>query len=189
MEDDLIQLALDEAEDGMNQSLQHLRAELGSIRTGRASPAMLQGVRVEYYGSQTPLNQVASVGAPQADLLVVQPFDTSAIGDIERGIQRANLGLNPSNDGQVIRVPVPPLSEERRKELVEKAGTLGEEAKISIRNIRRDAKNDIRDLQESESLSEDVRYEAEEELQELTDRHTSRVEKLLGKKEEEIMQV
>lgn len=189
MEDNLIQMALDEAEERMDQSLKHLRAELGSIRTGRASPAMLDNVRVDYYGSQTPLNQVASVGAPQADLLVVQPFDPSTIDDIERGIMQANLGLNPSNDGQTIRVPVPPLSEERRKELVEKAGDLGEEAKISIRNIRRDAKNEIRDLQESENLSEDVRYDAEEELQEITDRHTERVDRFLEKKEKEIMQV
>lgn len=189
MEDDLIQMALDEADEGMDQALKHLRAELGSIRTGRASPAMLQNVRVDYYGSPTPLNQVASVGAPQADLLVVQPFDTNAIDDIERGIMKANLGLNPSNDGQMIRVPVPPLSQERREELVEKAHALGEEAKISIRNTRRDMKNEIRDLQESENLSEDVRYGAEEELQEITDRHTDRVDQFLEKKEKEIMKV
>ena len=189
MEDSLITLALDEAKDKMQQSLKHLRAELGSIRTGRASPAMLQNVRVEYYGSQTPLNQVASVSAPQADLLLVQPFDSSAIDDVERGIMQANLGLNPSNDGQMIRVPVPPLSEDRRKELVEKTRQLGEETKVSIRNVRRDAKNEIQDIQESENLSEDVRYGAEEELQQITDEHTRKVDTLLERKRGELMEV
>ncbi|PSQ80526.1 MAG: ribosome-recycling factor, partial [Bacteroidetes bacterium QS_8_68_15] len=117
MEPNLIELALDEARDGMTESVEHLRTEISTIRTGRASPAMLQNVQVEYYGSMTPLEQVASVSAPQADLLLVQPFDTSALHDIERGIMQANLGLNPSNDGQTIRVPVPPLSQERRQEL------------------------------------------------------------------------
>ena len=189
MEDDLIQLALDDARDQMQQSLKHLREEIGSIRTGRASPAMLQNVRVDYYGSQTPLNQVASVSAPQADLLLVQPFDTSALQDIERGIMQANLGLNPSNDGQMIRVPVPPLSQERREELVEKTRTLGEEAKVSIRNVRRDAKNEIQSIQESENLSEDVRYDAEEDLQQLTDDHTEKVDTLLERKKGELMDV
>lgn len=173
----------------MQQSLKHLREELSTIRTGRASPAMLQNVRVEYYGSQTPLNQVASVSAPQADLLLVQPFDTSAIDDISRGIMQANLGLNPSNNGQTIRVPVPPLSEERRHELVERTQTLGEEAKVSIRNARRDTKNEIQDIQQSENLSEDVRYGAEEELQEITDQHTQKVDDLLKRKENELLEV
>ena len=189
MEDSLVELALDDARVNMRQSLKHLRAELGSIRTGRASPAMLQNVRVEYYGSQTPLNQVASISAPQADLLLVQPFDSSAIDDVERGIMQANLGLNPSNDGQMIRVPVPPLSQERRRELVEKTRTLGEEAKVSIRNVRRDSKNEIQQIQQSENLSEDVRYGAEEELQQITNEHTQKVDGLLERKKKELMAV
>ncbi|PSQ99726.1 MAG: ribosome recycling factor [Bacteroidetes bacterium QS_9_68_14] len=189
METDLIQLALDEAAEEMQASVEHLRAEVGSIRTGRASPAMLQNVTVEYYGSQTPLNQVASVGAPQADLLVVQPFDTDSLHDIERGIMQANLGLNPSNDGQTIRVPVPPLSQERREELVEKTRALGEEAKVSIRNTRQETKNQIQNIQQSENLSEDVRYGAEEDLQALTDEHTEKVDALLEEKRDELMDV
>jgi ribosome recycling factor len=189
METDLIQLALDDAAEEMQASVEHLRAEVGSIRTGRASPAMLQNVTVEYYGSQTPLNQVASVGAPQADLLVVQPFDTDSLHDIERGIMQANLGLNPSNDGQTIRVPVPPLSQERREELVEKTRALGEEAKVSIRNTRQETKNQIQNIQQSENLSEDVRYGAEEDLQALTDEHTEKVDALLDEKRDELMDV
>jgi len=189
MEPNLIELALDEAREGMKQAVKHLRTEIGTIRTGRASPAMLQNVTVEYYGSQTPLEQVASVSAPQADLLLVQPFDTNALHDIERGIMQANLGLNPSNDGQTIRVPVPPLSQERRQELVEKTRTLGEEAKVSIRNVRQNTKNEIQEIQQSENLSEDVRYGAEEELQEITDEHTQKVDALLERKQEELLDV
>jgi ribosome recycling factor len=189
MSDDPIQDVLDDAQDRMEESVQFLRSELNSIRAGRASPAMLNNVKVEYYGSLTPLNQVASVNAPQADLLIVQPFDRSAIDDIERAIMTADLGLNPSNDGEKIRIPVPPLSEERRKELAKKARERGEETKISIRNIRRDVKNEIKDTVESENLSEDVLYGAEEDLQEITDACTAKVDQLLDKKEEEIMKV
>lgn len=189
MSDDPIQDVLDDAQERMEESVQFLRSELNSIRAGRASPAMLNNVKVDYYGSLTPLNQVASVNAPQADLLIVQPFDRSAIDDIERAIMTADLGLNPSNDGEKIRIPVPPLSEERRKELAKKARERGEETKISIRNIRRDVKNEIKGTVESENLSEDVLYGAEEDLQEITDACTAKVDKLLDKKEEEIMKV
>lgn len=186
---DSIQGALDEAQQGMDKSLAHLRAELNSIRTGRATPAMLESVKVEYYGSQVPINQIASISAPQADLLLVQPFDTNALEDVEKGIMQANLGLNPSNDGTTIRVPVPPLSEERRKELAKRSRELGEEAKISIRNIRRHVKDEIKRIQNQQNLSEDARYGGEEELQELTDDHTKKVDALLERKEQEIMKV
>lgn len=189
MPKDRIQECLDAAEQGMKSALEHLRQELRTIRTGRASPAMLQNVKVDYYGSQTPLEQVASVSAPQPDLLLVQPFDQNALEDIEKGIMKANLGLNPSNDGQQIRVPVPPLSEERRKELVRKANEIAEETRISIRNTRRDAKNKIKQIVDQDNLSEDVRYGAEEELQEITDTHTAKVDDLIERKEKDIMQV
>ena len=189
MVDDQIQLLLDEAEENMQKTLDWLRTELNGIRAGRATPSMVEGIRVEYYGSQTPLNQVANISAPQPDLLIVQPWDRSALNDIERGIMSANLGLNPSNDGQLIRIPVPPLSEERRRELVKSAGTRGEEAKIGIRNIRRHAKDEIKKTQESEHLSEDMRYEGEDLLQELTDEYTAKVDRLLERKESEIMEV
>ena len=184
-----IEGALNEARQGMDKSLSHLRQEMNSIRTGRASPAMLENVRVEYYGSQVPLNQVASISAPQADLLLVQPFDTSALEDAEKGIMQANLGLNPSNDGTIIRVPVPPLSEERRKELARRARTLGEETKVALRNVRRNAKDEIKRVQEEQNLSEDNRYAGEEDLQSMTDEYTGKVDTLLDKKEQEIMKV
>jgi len=189
MPDDPVQAVLDEANDEMEESVSYLRSQLRTIRAGRASPAMLENVTVDYYGSQTPLEQVASVSAPQPDLLVVQPFDRNAMQDIERGIMKADLGLNPNNDGEKIRIPVPPLSEERRKELAETARERVEEAKISIRNTRRDAKNEIRRVVDAENFSEDVYYGAEEELQDTTDEHTERAEALLNQKKEQIMDV
>lgn len=189
MPDDPIQDILDEADAEMEESVSYLRSELRTIRAGRASPAMLENVKVEYYGSQTPLEQVASVSAPQPDLIVVQPFDRSALENIERGIMKADLGLNPSNDGETIRIPIPPLSEERRKELVETSRERAEETKISIRNVRRDAKSKIQHAVEEENLSEDVLYGAEEDLQEITDTHTERVGALLEQKTEQIMDV
>jgi ribosome recycling factor len=189
MPDDPIQDVLDDAEDEMSESVSYLRSQLRTIRAGRASPAMLENVTVDYYGSQTPLEQVASVSAPQPDLIVVQPFDRNAMEDIERGIMTADLGLNPNNDGEKIRIPIPPLSEERRKELVETSRERAEETKISIRNVRRDAKNEIERVVEEENLSEDVYYGAEEDLQEITDTHTERADALLEQKKEQIMDV
>jgi ribosome recycling factor len=189
MPDDPVQDVLDEADEQMTEAVDHLKSELKTIRAGRARPGMLDNVTVKYYGSQTPLNQVASVSAPQADLLVVQPFDQNALQDIERGIMKADLGLNPNNDGEKIRIPIPPLSEERREELVTTAGERAEEAKISIRNIRRDAKNEIHRVVDEENLSEDVKYGGEEDLQEITDEHTEQVDALLEKKKERIMDV
>jgi ribosome recycling factor len=189
MPDDPIQDILDEADEEMEESASYLRSQLRTIRAGRASPAMLENVTVDYYGSQTPLEQVASVSAPQPDLIVVQPFDRNSIDDIERGIMKADLGLNPNNDGEKIRIPIPPLSEERRKELVETSRERAEEAKISIRNIRKDAKNEIKRVVDEENFSEDVYYGAEEDLQEITDEHTERVDALLEQKKEQIMDV
>lgn len=184
-----LQLVIDEARDHMDKSIEHLRAELRTIRAGRASPAMLEGVRVDYYGSVTPLSQMASVSAPQPDLIVVQPWDRSVLSEVEKAIQSANLGLNPSNDGSVIRLPVPPLSEERRVELVKGARTRGEDTKVSIRNVRRHAKDQVKQMQKDENLPEDMRYEAEEELQRLTDEYSEKVDSLLDHKEAEIMEV
>jgi ribosome recycling factor len=189
MPDDSIDAALNEARQGMEKALNHFRSELQSIRTGRASPAMLQNIKVDYYGSQTPLEQIASVTAPQADLLLIQPFDVNALEDIEKAIMKSDLGFNPGNDGSQIRVPVPPLSEERRKELAKKASERAEEARISIRNTRRSAKEKLKKLEQDENLSEDVRYAAEQDLQSLTDEYTGKVDQLVERKEEEIMQV
>lgn len=189
MIDPSIQLILDDAEEHMQKSLEWLHSELNTIRAGRASPAMVENVRVDYYGSQTPLNQMASVNAPQPDLLIIQPWDRSALNAIEKAIQSANLGLNPSNDGTLIRIPVPPPSEERRRDLVKSAKSRGEESRIAIRNVRRTAKDQIKSTQQDESLSEDMRYEAEETLQTLTDRYIEKVDALLERKEGEIMEV
>jgi ribosome recycling factor len=189
MLDESIQILLDEAEENMQKTLDHLRTELNAIRAGRASPAMLETVRVEFYGSVMPLNQMASVSAPQTDLLVVQPWDRSSLGAIERAIIAANLGMNPSNDGGMIRIPVPPPSEERRRDLARTARHRGEEAKIAIRNVRRHIKDEIKSVQQEEKLSEDMRFAGEERLQKITDEFVGRVDALLDRKEVEIMEV
>jgi len=184
-----LQLVVDDAQEHMEKSIEHLRSELRTIRAGRASPAMLETVRVDYYGSVTPLSQMASISAPQPDLIVVQPWDRSVLNDVEKAIQAANLGLNPSNDGSFIRLPVPPLSEERRRDLVKGARHRGEETKVAIRSIRRHAKDHIKQMQKDESLPEDMRFEAEDEIQRLTDEYSAKVDTLLDHKEAEIMEV
>lgn len=173
----------------MDEAIRYYKKELSHVRAGKAQPALLDGVKVEYYGSQTPLNQLANVSAPEPRLLTVQPFDKSVMEDIEKAIMSAGLGLNPNNDGNIIRIPLPILSEERRKELVKRIKEIAEDTRISIRNYRRDANDEIKKKVESESLPEDSLYEAEEEIQRLTDEHTETVSKLLEKKEEEIMTV
>src|SRR5690606_12089173 len=189
MIDEPLQRILDEARDHMHKSLEHLAVELGHIRAGRANPAMVEDVRVDAYGSHMPLNQMASVSAPQADLIVIQPWDRSQLGAVERAIMAANLGLNPTNDGTLIRISVPPLTEERRQELAKQARSKGEDAKIAIRNVRRDAKDHIKRTADAEHLSEDMRFEAEERLQQLTDEYVGKVDQMLEKKEHDIMAV
>ena len=189
MLDELMDMVLEDAHDHMDKTLKHLRAELNAIRAGRASPTMLQNVRVPYYGSNTPLQQLATVSAPQPDLIVVTPWDSSALKAVEKAIQSSSLGLNPSNDGALIRVPVPPLSEERRRDLVKSARRQGEEAKVAIRNIRRNAKVDIKRTQEEENLSKDMRFLAEDRLQKETDSYVGKIDDILSRKEAEIMEV
>ncbi|MBO6574562.1 MAG: ribosome recycling factor [Rhodothermales bacterium] len=189
MLDENLILVLDDAKEHMDKTLDHVVNELRTIRAGRATPSMLEGVRVDYYGSQTPLNQMANVSAPQPDLIVVQPWDKASLGEIERAIISANLGLNPNNDGSMIRLPVPPLSEERRRDLVKAVKARCEEGKVAIRNVRRHSKDMIKSTQKEENLPEDMLYEAEDRLQKLTDSYVERMDVLLGKKEEEIMEV
>ena len=162
----------------MDESVRYYKKELSHVRAGKAQPALLDGVKVDYYGSQTPLNQLANVSAPEARLLTVQPFDKSALEEIEKAIMAAGLGLNPNNDGNIIRIPLPILSEERREELVKRTKEIAEDTRISIRNIRRDANDEIEKKVAKESLPEDSKYEAEEEIQELTDKHTKTVGEL-----------
>lgn len=184
-----LQLIIDTADESMDEAVSFCKKEFSHIRAGKASPAILDGVKVDYYGSQTPLNQLATVSAPDARLLTVQPYDKSAMEDIEKAIMSSGLGLNPNNDGTIIRIPLPMLSEERRKELVKHAGEVAENARISIRNIRRNANDEIKNSVKEESLPEDSRFEAEEEVQKITDAHTANVDELFKVKEEEIMTV
>ncbi len=180
---------LKEAEDHMEKSLEWLQGELRAIRAGRALPGMIDKIRVDYYGAQTPLNQIATIGAPQPDLLTVQPWDRGALEAIEKSIMASNMGFNPSNDGAMIRIPVPPLSEERRRDLVKAAKSRAEEAKVGIRNIRRDVRDKMRKMGEAEHIPEDMQFESDERLQKLTDRFTTAVDSLTTRKEEEIMEV
>lgn len=180
---------IDEAEMYMDEAAAFLKKELSHLRTGKASPALIEGVKVEYYGSQTPLQQLASVSAPEPRLLIVTPYDKSTMSDIEKAIMAAGLGLNPNNDGDRILIPLPMLTEERRKELVKKAKEIGEQARISIRNARRNANDAIKKTVDNESLPEDSKFEAEDEVQKRTDSYIEKVDEMLAHKEDEIMTV
>lgn len=173
----------------MEDALDAMRREFSTVRTGKASPALLDTVRVDAYGSKLPLNQVATVSTPEPSLIVVQPFDPSLIGEIERGILQADLGLNPSNDGALVRVPIPSLNEERRRELVKLLGKLAEEGRVSIRHARREGNEEIKKQTKEGELSDDQGRRALDEIQKLTDEYTKRIDDLLASKEEEVMQV
>lgn len=170
-------------------ALDALKRELSKVRTGRANPMMLDGIRVDYYGSMTPLNQIASVQVPDARLMTIKPWDKSALGAIEKAIQEADIGISPQNDGEIIRLPVPALTEERRKEYVKIARSKGEDAKIAVRNSRRDANEMLKELQKDGDLGEDELKKALEKVQGETDKAVASVDEILGKKEKEILQV
>lgn len=179
-----------DATERMDKAVESVRRELAKIRTGKASASLLDGVRVEYYGSVVPLNQVANVSVPEARLIVVQPWDKKVIGDIEKAIHSADLGLNPSNDGNLIRVPVPPLTEERRKEMVRFAHKAAEEGRVSVRNIRREVNDALKKKQHDGDISEDEYRRAHDKtVQELTDEHVAEIDKVLSAKENELMEV
>ena len=179
---------LSDTEASMNKALNHLEAELTKIRAGKANPSMLDGIMVDYYGNPTPINQVANVTVLDARTISVQPWEKNMLQAIERGITIANIGVNPQNDGNIIRLFMPPLTEERRREMVKRCNNEGEHAKVAIRNIRRDAIEDIKKLQK-EGLSEDICKDAEKQVQDVTDKYISLVEKHLAAKEKEIMAV
>ena len=170
----------------MDKSVEATQHELNTIRTGRASTALLDRVAVDYYGQQTPLNQLATLNVPEPRLLTVQPFDPSSLAAIERAIQESDLGLNPSNDGKIIRLPIPQLTEERRKELVKVARQIAEEGRVAVRNVRRDV---IHHLKEEPSIGADEERRAEDRVQKLTDDHVHRIDELLKRKEAEITEV
>ncbi len=183
-----LNIVLESAEESMVKAINHLESELVKIRAGKANPNMLDGITADYYGSPTPINQVANVTALDARTISVQPWEKNMLSVIERAIIAANIGINPQNDGSSIRLFLPPLTEERRKELVKKCNIEGEHAKVSIRNIRRDGIEEIKKMQK-DGLSEDVAKDAEAEVQALTDKHIALVEKHLAAKEKEIMAV
>jgi ribosome recycling factor len=182
MIDDLIQ----DATTRMDKSVESTHGELNSIRTGRASAALLDRVQVDYYGQKTPLKQLATINVPEPRMLTVQPFDPNTIKDIERAIQESDLGLNPSNDGKLIRLPIPQLTEERRQELVKVARQIAEDGRVAVRNVRRDV---IHHLKEEESVGADDEHRAEERVQKLTDEHVKKIDDLLKRKEAEITEV
>lgn len=183
-----VSMALSEAEDGMHKSLEHLATELTKIRAGRATPSMLDMVKVDYYGSPTPLSQVGNVNTLDGRTLTVQPWEKTMLDEIAKGIMNANLGLNPQNNGEMIIISVPPLTEERRKDLVKQAKAEGEHAKVSIRSKRKDANDFIKGLK-NEGLSEDQVKDAEDSVQKLTDKYITKVDDLVNAKEADIMKV
>jgi len=185
----MIQQVRKDAEERMKKTVAALQHEFATVRTGRASASILEKIQVDYYGVATPLLQIASVSAPEPQLLVIQPYDRSAMGNIEKAILASDLGLNPSNDGQVIRVPFPQLTEERRIELVKLCKQYAEEAKIAIRNVRRDANDKHKKAEKEHGISNDELHRAEDVIQKMTDRYVADVDETLGHKEAEIMEV
>lgn len=180
---------LRELEKRMKGSVEHFRKDLSKLRTGRASIQMLEDIKVEYYGNLTPLNQVATLGIPDATLITVQPWDPSLLEVIDKAIRSADLGLNPINDGKMLKVPIPPLDEERRKELAKHIKRMLEEEKTVLRNMRRESKEEIEELEEKKEISEDDKYWGYDKLQELTDEYTKKLEEMAATKEKEILEI
>ena len=189
MSDELIALLLDDARAKMHKAIEHARAEFSSIRTGRAAPALVEKILVDYYGSDVPLNQVAGIQAPEARMLVISPYDKGALGAVEKAIQHSDLGLNPSNDGQVIRLVFPQLTADRRKELVRVVKGMAEDGRIAIRNLRRAARHELDALERDNEVTEDDVARAEKELDKLTRAQEAEIEKALEQKESELLEV
>jgi ribosome recycling factor len=180
---------MNDARQHMENALEALRRDFGSVRTGKASPALLDHVKVDAYGSKMPLNQVATVSSPEPRMLIVQPWDKSLMSGVEKAIRSAELGLNPANDGNVIRVPIPALNEERRREMVRQLHKQAEESRIAIRHARQEANKEIKQLQQSSELSEDDARRQMDDVQKLTDEYVARVDQMLKSKEEEVLEV
>ncbi len=178
-----------ESDDKMSKSVEFLQKELAGLRTGKASASLVENINVEYYGNQTRLRQIAGIATPEPRLIVINPYDPTALQAIEKAILASNIGITPMNDGRIIRIPIPELSEERRKDLVKVAHRLTEEAKVSIRSVRREANEQIKTLQKSSDITEDERDEALEEIQKYTDDYSKKVDDLLAAKEKDIMAV
>jgi len=173
----------------MERSIEAFRKELGKVRTGRASFSLLDGVKVDYYGTPTPLQQVGTLSVPESRLITVTPWDTKMIGPIEKAIQGSGLGLNPSSDGKTVRIPIPPLTEERRKELAKMVRKMGEDARVGVRNVRREAIEKLKDREKKKEISEDVVKRGQERIQKETDAHVKKIDEILKSKEQEILEV
>ena len=185
----MIDEVLSEAKSRMAKSIEVLQKDLAGIRTGRATPMILDNIKIDYYGTQTPLKQIATISAPEARLLIVQPWDNATLGDITKAIQKSDLGLNPSSDGHIIRLPIPPLSEERRKELVKSVHKRAEEGKVALRNVRRDSMDMLKDLEKEKEISQDEHKRAQTKLQEITDGFIAEVDQIAKDKEAELLEV
>lgn len=185
MSDDVLDIMRDKSK----KTLEALKDQLKTVRAGRANPSILDKITVDYYGSSTPLNQVATISAPEARLLVIQPWDKSVIGAIEKEILESNLGITPSNDGNLIRLPFPQLTEERRKDLTKLVKDYGENAKVSIRSFRRDAVDTVKKQEKNSDITEDDSRQMQEEIQDLTDKFTSEIDEIISEKENELMEI
>lgn len=180
---------MNETKERMEKAIGAYQRELATVRAGRANPSLLDKVTVEYYGAQTPLNQIASITVPEARMLLITPYDKTALGDIEKAIQKADLGVTPSNDGNIIRITIPALTEERRKELAKLVKKYSEDAKVAVRNIRRDANDDLKKLEKNGEMTEDELRSSTEDVQKLTDEYVSKIDEITKDKEKEIMEV
>ena len=185
----MIDDVLADAKDRMGKAIEALRKELATIRTGRAHPGLIEHLRVDYYGAPTPLNQIATIGVPEPRLLTIQPWDRQGLGAIEKAIHKSDLGLNPINDGNIIRLVIPQLTEERRKELVKVVHKKVEEGRVAVRNVRRDCHDELRRLQKEKAISEDSQYRGQEDLQKLTDEFIQEIERVGEEKEAELLAV
>ncbi len=179
----------EDAKDRMQKAVSTLEKEFKRLRTGRASVSLVDGIRVEYYGTPTPLNQLATLTVPEPRTIMIQPWDQSCLGEVEKAIMKSELGLTPMNDGKVIRIHVPPLTEERRRDLVKLVKKMAEEAKVAVRNIRRDANEMIKDLKKEKEISEDEQFKGQEEVQKITDDFIKKIDELSAAKEKEILEI
>ena len=186
--DEMVEMVLDDTRSKMDKSIQHLENELAKIRAGKATPGILDGIMVDYYGVLTPVNQVSNIGTPDAKTVAIQPWEKNMIGPIEKAIMQANIGITPENNGEVIRLSIPPLTEDRRRDLVKNVKQEGENTKVSIRNARRDSNDELKQLQK-DGLPEDEQKNGESEVQKLTDDYIERIDKILETKEKDIMTV
>jgi ribosome recycling factor len=185
----MIDEVLSESKARMTKSIEVLQRDLAGIRTGRATPMILDNIKIDYYGTSTPLKQISTISAPEARLLMIQPWDNATLGDITKAIQKSDLGLNPSSDGHIIRLPIPPLSEERRKELVKSVHKRTEEGRVALRNVRRDSMDMLKDLEKEKEISQDEHKRAQTKLQEITDGFIAQADQIAKDKEAELLEV